>query len=418
MKNQLLALSMCLFALVGKAMSADDIYFSVDNIDVMQGKTAKVTMYYNAEKEIYKGFQVEMTLPDGLHVVSASTGAVLVAAMPSWGFIFNDRHPGSGKTVFMGYQGGSSQPFPTGEAIELFSFVIKADTDMATGEYVVKTSRLELSNAETRLPELFEEKTLTINVTEYAQRVISEDDADIPVATAQDVTDDVIVKRTIKADTWSTLCLPFSLSAAQVTEAFGDDVFIAFFTSESVNERGQYVLTFEKAEPNEGVPANYPCLVKVTKEISEFTANDVIVDPDEEGAVQDYTTGTGSEETVMASFKGVLHSGFALPKNSLFIRDNKFYAVTSDNSTMKGLRGYFTITGYEFVPYNNAAPANVVFTIGGEETSIEGISVNGNETVNGDVYTLSGIYMGRAESVMQTLPRGIYLINNKKVIVK
>lgn len=143
-----------------------------------------------------------------------------------------------------------------------------------------------------------------------------------------------------------------------------------------------------------------------------------MVCPDEEGAVQDYTTGTGFDKTVLASFKGVLHADFVLPVNSAFLRDNKFYVATTGNSTIKGLRGYFTITGYEFVPYNDAAPANVVFTIDGEETSIEDISVHGNLTVKGDVYTLSGIYMGRAERVMRTLPRGIYLINNKKVIVK
>ena len=36
---------------------------------------------------------------------------------------------------------------------------------------------------------------------------------------------------------------------------------------------------------------------------------------------------------------------------------------------------------------------------------------------NDDVYSVSGIYMGKAKD-MKKLPKGMYIVNNKKVILK
>lgn len=46
----------------------------------------------------------------------------------------------------------------------------------------------------------------------------------------------VRVKRTIKANEWSTLVLPFAMTAEQVKSAFGNDVQLADFTGVETEE--------------------------------------------------------------------------------------------------------------------------------------------------------------------------------------
>ena len=84
MKQKLLLLAMGLFAAMG-TIKADNVFFKVDKVDVMQGKTAKVTMCYNADgTNQYMGAQVEFIMPDGLTVTGWEMSEA-VACCSSWG---------------------------------------------------------------------------------------------------------------------------------------------------------------------------------------------------------------------------------------------------------------------------------------------------------------------------------------------
>ena len=87
----------------------------------------------------------------------------------------------------------------------------------------------------------------------------------------------------------------------------------------------------------------------------------------------------------------------------------------ANDAAIKAYRGYFEILDFE---ENFNAGANINILVDGDATAIEGITINGRNMNTGDVYTVSGMYMGRAENVMNTLPAGIYIVNNKKVIIK
>ena len=82
---------------------------------------------------------------------------------------------------------------------------------------------------------------------------------------------------------------------------------------------------------------------------------------------------------------------------------------------MKAFRCWLEIQGWEAI-YSNIS--SLAFAIDGETTGIEGLTVNGKEIVDGKVYTLSGACLGNAQDLQGKLPRGIYIVNNKKVIVK
>ena len=417
MKKKLLLFALGLFALAGNTMAKSDIYYQVDKVDIMQGKKAAITFYYDADADaIFKGFQVEFTLPEGFSVGESKLGAALAAHNPELQLRFSDTQAGEGgrpRNVFLGFQVDLTE-FPVGEGIELFTAYIKCDESVALGEYPFTTTHLELADMKTGQSFNCDSKTMTLNVIEYAPRVISEDDAEIAEASTEP--EEVIVKRTIKANTWSTLTLPFELSGDQIAEIFGDDVKIAEFLDYDTNEKDQYVVEFESIDPSDGLQANYPYIIKTSEAISEFLVKNVEVDAQEDEAYVNYDNGrapTHPRYEWYAKMLGTLHNGVTVPKNGFFLRDNKFY-VSEGSSVLKGFRAYFIINGYEFF----GSDANISFAVDGETTAIEGVSVNGTEIVSGDVYNVNGTFMGRAENVMKSLPRGIYIVNNKKVVVK
>ena len=420
MKQKLLLLAMGLFAAMG-TIKADNVYFTVDKVDVMQGKSAKVTMCYNADGQTeYKGAQVEFIMPDGLTVTSAELGAAVKANNPAMTLEFNPKRESDDHAVFLAFQIALT-PMPMGEGVELMSFTVQADEDCPLGEYPVETLKIEFAsdNKATFGPE-----TIIFNVIPYAARVLADTDENVPVAS--EAPEDVIVQRTIKGDTWSTICLPFSLTADQLKEIFGETVQLANFTStEFVGDALQ--VNFERTDINEGLEANHPYCIYSENQLSEFTVTDVMVSPDEEAARIDVDNGkSGRQRVDYGAFIGTLKAGQYTPDEEglcvLYLKDNMFY-YNETSIQMNAYRGFFEF--YDFDPSlenyygtdgTDKAVNNVIFAIDGEATAIEGINFSTRAT--GEVYNLNGMYMGRAEDVMNSLPRGIYVINNKKVVVK
>jgi hypothetical protein len=406
MKQKLLLLAMGLFAAMG-TIKADNVYFTVDKVDVMQGKSAKVTMCYNADgSKEYKGFQVEFNLPDGLHVTGAELGAEVAANNPAMTLEFSDRRPSDQKSVLLGFQIALTA-MPMGDGIELCSFFVSADEDCALGEYPVETTKIEFAADEKAT---FGPETMIYNVIPYAARILEDTDSDVPVASG--APEDVIVKRAIKAGVWSTICLPFELSPDQLKDIFGQGVKLAEFVSTEADDADK-ILTVNFASTEDGLEANHPYVIKSENELSEFAVTDATVVPNEEDAYLYVDNGkTGRQRVDYGAFIGTLKAGEFSSEDGpvLYLKDNKFF-YNEVSIQMNAFRGYFVF--YDFDP---AAGANVCFAIDGETTAIEGVNINAR--LNGDVYNVNGMYMGRAEEVMSTLPRGIYVINNKKVVVK
>jgi hypothetical protein len=64
-------------------------------------------------------------------------------------------------------------------------------------------------------------------LTAPGRTFLSETDTELP---ADETGANVTVTRTIKADEWSTFCLPFAMTEEQVKTVFGQDVQLADFT--------------------------------------------------------------------------------------------------------------------------------------------------------------------------------------------
>ena len=422
MKKKLLFFAMCLFAFTGNLMAQTipgkgDIYYKVEKTDIMPNHSEWITFYYSAgEDQDFRGFQVELTIPDGFTVVKSELGPEVAEHNPDMALNYNERDDGNAKptNVFLGVQTNATTSIPAGKDIELFCFLVESDENIAEGEYPFTTTHCELADMKTGASYHVDPKTMILNVVPIGPRVLVDTDRHVPEPSK--APEDVIVKRTVKADVWSTLTLPFPISGEEFVEIFGANAKVADFIRFQKNDLGQYVMEFEQLDPADGIDANYPYLIKSENALTEFTVKDGEIDADPENAFVEYDNGgRGSKRVVYATMYGTMQGNTKVPEDFFLLRDNKFY-VSTGNSTINAFRAYFNIA--EYVYGGEGEGANITFIVNDEATAIDGLYINGQEYLTGDVYNVNGTYMGKAENVMSKLPRGVYIVNNKKVVVK
>lgn len=401
MKKKLLLLATALFALTGNMMAQDNVTLS--DVTIMPGKTATLEIGTDFTSDITQGFQIEFKLPEGIELTGVEFDDAFFKKYPDfskWQFSLTG---GVTKLVTFAM---SSEPMAKGK-YPVATATLKCADDVKVGEYTVTTSMVELVDVDKK--KINPEASFKITVIPYAARILDESATSVPEAST--AAEDVIINRALKANTWATICLPFALDADQIAEVFGDATIAEYIDHEVNDDDTEITLNFESVTEME---ANYPYIIKVSNALKEIKVTDVMVDADEEEAVAEYDNGkSGNKRVVYSKFIGVQHAT-TVPDKNIYLNGNKFY-VSANDAAIKAYRGYFQINDFEDL-YN--AGANINILVDGDATAIEGITINGRSMNTGDVYTVSGMYMGRAENVMNTLPAGIYIVNNKKVIIK
>ena len=163
------------------------------------------------------------------------------------------------------------------------------------------------------------------------ETVLDEDSLTPPVA-ATDV--DVCVHRTIKADEWSTLCLPFAMTADQLAAAFGDDVQLAQF-NDYVYDAEADILTVGFANVT-SLEANHPYIIKVSEPIVDFTVAHADIDPQE--TLVDFDDSPLHDQA--RQMAGTYVANTMLDYGWLFLNGgNLWYSV--GKTQMKGYRAWF-----------------------------------------------------------------------------
>ena len=296
---------------------------------------------------------------------------------------------------------------PTGD-IEIGTVEFTVGTGVATGEYDVTISGFDFLDGNNYIHAnngsdvTFKVKVLD-KATDYF--TLDENSTELPIARTGV---NVKVKRTIKKDEWSTLCLPFDMTKEQVLNTFGDDVKLAYFEDYDVEKEGSNVNTitvnFEEEDLSLGFSGNYPYLIKISKDVTEFTVDGVNIDPDEDNAVIEYTNGkNGNKKVVFGTCKGIYQANTTVPENSLFLNGNQFWYSTG-KTKMKAFRAYFTL---DDILTDKSAGARINVT--DETTGIK--EVHGNTNAEG-TYDLQG------RKVEEPTNKGLYIVNGKKVVKK
>ena len=272
----------------------------------------------------------------------------------------------------------------------------------AVGEYPVTIDNIRINGAELGTPVVF-----NINVVALHTVILDEESTTAPEnATGVNVT----VKRTINANEWSTICLPFAMSESQVKAAFGDDVQLGDFVKYDTTEDGDeniIGISINLADAT-AIEANHPYTIKVSHDITEFTIEGVDIESDEESAYTEYNNGqTGKKKVIYGTFEGTLHAGKTLTENQLFLSGNQFW-YSSGLTTIKAFRAYFDFM--DVLSEVENASSRVVMKWNDEQPT--GISEIKHEAQkNSQYYDLSGRRVVRPN-------KGVYIVDGKKTVIK
>lgn len=397
MKRFILVLSMFLAA---KSMMAEGL--SVDAVALPQGLQTELTIRYQFdEADVYSGYQLTMILPEGVSLVSYTEGDCYQESHT----VYHNYVSETNENIFACLSGASEPLVGTGGV--LLRAIIESDGSANVGDVLKGNVGDVIFGTTEAVAVSFDNVTFDIEIAEPLI-VLDETSTTLPVASEKEVP--INVKRTIRANEWSTICLPFSMTEAQVYEAFGEDVQLMEFDSYEADDNltsiEVYFYDCNETLAEDGFMANYPYIIKTTKDITEFTVTSKI-DPEGEGGITEFTNGkSGSRKEVYGTFYGTLKSGTVIPNNSLFLNGNNFY-YSAGYTPIMGFRGYF-----EFVDIlssvGNAASA-ITLRIGEGTTNLEALQKGIVE--NGKVYDLQG-------RIIENPDKGIYIKNNKKIIIK
>lgn len=252
----------------------------------------------------------------------------------------------------------------------------------------------------------------------------------------------LILKRKLTLGQWASITLPVNLTAAQFKTAFGDQAKLSTFVGQdAVKTLRLKFKSVDLSNDNDVVlKANTLYIMKTTRaanvttgsytknlqphgsltvQAPYYTINNVVpvnLTPSEtfKEAPKASSTVNG---TVQFCGSFVSKTGF-IPAQSYVIgaKDGKWY-YTNKALDVKGFRSWIEI--------NSAAPAKGLSIFVDDEdvtrtvTGIEGIGVAADRNaVKTPVYNLQGQKVAENDSQLNTLPAGVYIVNNKKVFVK
>lgn len=212
----------------------------------------------------------------------------------------------------------------------------------------------------------------------------------------------VTLKRSMVANEWNTICLPFAVTEDKATAAFGDDVKIVELDEYAIVDRN--VLSFKASKE---IAAATPYLIKPSTVADEYTFENV--------DITDKVAGYSMTKNADVAFKGiyntvditsdVVDAKFGDYYAAFLGAGNKIYKANGSGNKTKGFRAYFAIP-------NGAAASALRVVIDGTATSIKNIDSEVVES-NAPVYNLQG---QRVDG--NNLTPGIYVKAGKKFVVK
>ncbi len=206
----------------------------------------------------------------------------------------------------------------------------------------------------------------------------------------------VIVNRAYTAGKLGTLCLPFELSADQMAEGFGSGVRVYAFQSVTGS-----TMDFKQVQ---GIMGGVPYIVRTAADIDSLVFTGVYIDTTaiSQTFPLTYQNEQGQSYTLAGTF-----SPYTMKTDGteLYITvDGKAKRPSDTGNRMKGYRAYIVLP---------SASSDIKVNIDGDVTSIEDIHPTlSPQHVN--VYNTNGQLVSHTTD---HLPKGIYIVNGKKLVI-
>ena len=242
-----------------------------------------------------------------------------------------------------------------------------------------------------------------------------------------------LADRTLYKDgDWNTLCLPFNLSAEQIAASSLADAEIRTLNSASLNDSGTLTLNFTPATGEGAVTelvAGTPYIIRWTR-ANDYEDDDEhnLVNPMFTGVTVDATMhdrgcnlGDGKSISLVGNYSPVVYAAGTAHKDVLFLGSGStlYYPDGTKATTINACRAYFQLNGITAGDPENGVKA---FVLNFGEV-IDQIDEMKNERMKNEKsddawYDLQGRKMKNERMKNEKLPRGIYIHNGKKVVIK
>ena len=397
MKQKIVTL--CIASLMAIAQGYGGVMLNVPDVNIAQGGTSNVVIYFDLGEQAYTAYQMDIAYPEGIKSVNDDEGnpAFDKGDVYSGAHNVSSIHTTTGLDRFQCFSTNSVAL--TAQSGILLILPITAQKSMAEGTYQATISPIEFVQTDAT-PD--RPAPITFNITVTKSVVLDEMSTTAPSA-ATNV--DVIVRRTFNADEWSTICLPFEMTEAQVKASFGNDVrlgdFKGYVTEE--NQDGGVVGITVNFTDAVTIEANHPYIIKVSSDINEFTVEgvDIVLDKEPIVAAVPRTRRQWSEMI------GTYVANTVLESNTVFICENQFW-YSAGQTKMKAYRAYFDFYDVLEEVDSQSASSNI-------KMSFDNTDVIGSYTITNPDAGNSFDLQGRR---IQKPVKGIYIREGKKVVKK
>lgn len=172
----------------------------------------------------YTAFELQIALPEGVTLKSDADGYPVIEKAFGTNHVLTGNLLPSNGNYKITCRSMENLSMPTDGV--LFRVTLVAAPGFAVGTILNATvTACEFTRTADSQGENLSDVNFTVSISEF--RTILDEMATTPPVAEENA--NVRVRRTINANSWSTICLPFAMSEVQCKAAFGDDVKIGDF---------------------------------------------------------------------------------------------------------------------------------------------------------------------------------------------
>lgn len=411
MKKVLLSFCM-LLGIVGNMQAADK--FSVDNVTLPINDEADVVVRFSLDaNSTCSGYTFWLQVPDKLAFSTYEKNEKTYITYTA-GDCYDDT-----PTITPNIDGGylkvgcitaNSDPLNKKTGI-LVTFKIKVAGTVSVGDVLNCTlTKGTISASSGSVHDVADASfTVTIGEPDDGRIKFDENATSLPTYTDGAIAD-VTMKRTIKANEWSTIVLPFTLSKAKAEAAFGTDAEFYTFSGFETTIDDETSLTpiaiiinlakFELTSALSSISGGVPYLIKTSKAITEIKPDGVKL----VAAVKPTSKEDVNYNILGGKFNGTFVKS-KVPNKGLFLSGNQFWYSEGDTD-IKAFRGWFDL---DAILGEGISLSRITMNfIDDEATGIKSVNGSGKDDRYFDL-------QGRR---VKPLKDGLYIQGGKKVLIK
>lgn len=214
---------------------------------------------------------------------------------------------------------------------------------------------------------------------------------------------------------WNAFFVPFDFTLTE--KMLNDFEFVTLYAIALENGNGSPVISYKMAKAGDKIAAFFPCLIKAKTTGDQKLYFGEVDYKSIKGVASQYSCSTTEQYT----FHPVMENTCLVAKKGYYLnsKQNSFVYNTHPEAYLPPFLYYMTIqdkaTMSYIVPANGGVSKAKICVIGENEPT--GITDLVDETANasGKIYNLQGVVVG---NTTEGLPKGVYIKNGRKIIVK